>query len=177
MQGRRAANVQLRKTSIKITTTKSRVTRILFLLISLTLLTSCKERRELYIFNDNPSDESLSHGEFLEYRIPSNDSLTIYDIDVYARIHTNEEAISIPAVLRIVSPSGQKYTDTLNLDLSKAASTGMFARSGIWKDFRWSYRRGVSLPERGTWYLRLELKKGSTEVPGMAELGFILIKK
>ncbi len=116
-------------------------------------------------------------GEFLEYRIPSDDSLALFDIDLYARMHSKAEAISIPAVLRVVSPSGRKFSDTLHLDLSRASSTGMFSRSGIWKDFRWSYRRGVAFPERGTWYLRLELKQGSKEIHGLTEMGFILIRK
>lgn len=153
------------------------MTRILILLISISLISACGGKSEVLVVRDNPTDKTLSSGEFLEFRIPADDSLSLFDIDIYARIHSEAEAVSIPSVLRIISPTGMKFSDTIILELNRDINSGLYTKSGIWKDFRWSYRRGVQFPVRGTWYVRLELKEMSPEVDGLAEVGFILKKR
>jgi hypothetical protein len=137
------------------------VNRWLILLISLTLFSSCGKRE----------------GAFLEYRVPSEDTLTMYDIDVYARLHSSSNATNISSVIRVVSPGGEKYSDTLNLKLGHESEKGSFARSGIWRDYRWSYRRGVPLPEKGTWYIRVDSHPQTDKIEGLVEFGLIFIKK
>lgn len=155
------------------------MSRIPSLLIIILLTTvACTGREDGFIvLSDSPSSRTFDPGEFLEYRVASADSLSFYDIDIYARVHYSAEVDKIPLILRIVSPDGKKYADTLRLNISNNPVYPVYSRSGVWRDYRWSYRKGISLPVIGTWYLRVDLIDGSTPVNGLVEFGFILSKR
>lgn len=91
------------------------MSRIPSLLIIILLTTvACTGREDGFIvLSDSPSSRTFDPGEFLEYRVASADSLSFYDIDIYARVHYSAEVDKIPLILRIVSPDGKKYAQTL----------------------------------------------------------------
>lgn len=152
--------------------------RIHSLLILLFLVTSCVgSGEEAIFFSDSPSNEKFDVGEFMEFRIPSLDTALLYNVDLYARVHSLSNAQELPILLKIISPEGRRFIDTIRLNMYSNLDNPIYAKSGAWRDYRWSYRSKVNLPERGTWYLRVELIDGSTPVDGLVEFGFILNKR
>lgn len=149
----------------------------LLIIIFFTTVACTNSGDNVVVFSDRPSDREFDSGEFLEYRVASTDSSCFYDIDVYARIHHSSKADKIPLIIRIISPAGKIYADTLRLNANNNSAYPSYARSGVWRDYKWSYRNRVTLPENGTWYFRVDLIEGSNPVSGLTELGFIFSKR
>lgn len=158
-------------------TSRINLPAIVPLILLLIIVGSCGKREQRVVCSFRPTGNEITEGRHTEFRINTKDSSALYDIDIYVRIHSDSDTDSIPGTFRIVSPGGSKYSDTIALKLGRSHERGDFSRSGIWRDYRWSYRRGVALPERGTWYIRFDLKPGTPDIEGVAEMGLIFISR
>lgn len=148
--------------------------RSLLVLVAVALL-SCIRGGDFDTYTAKPNGGEFKAGSYLEYRIPVDDSLALYNLEVYARIHSESGLVELPLRFRIGSPSGRWYTDSLSLLLTGEGKE-MFSRSGMWRDFRWVYRKGITFPEKGTWYIQAFQISDEPVLEGVGEIG-IIVKK
>lgn len=146
----------------------------LLMLVAATLL-SCIRAGDFETYTARPQKGQFVSGSYLEFRIPVEDTLTPVNIEIFARIHSESGLVELPLRFRIGSPSGKWYADSLSLQLTGEGKE-MFSRSGMWRDFRWVYRKGVIFPESGTWYIQAYHTSDVRVLEGVGELG-IIVKK
>ncbi|EKD31884.1 MAG: hypothetical protein ACD_77C00224G0004 [uncultured bacterium] len=141
----------------------------LLLLISLFLI-SCARQDKFEAYTVKIKNETFSVNQKLEYRFKAKDTLQVFDIDVFMRLSSAYKDIEQSLTVAIFSPDGIKYTDTLkfNEGLPKELH-----RSGLWRDVRWQYRKGVIFPKSGSWLIRIENATGR-DIDGVGEISIIL---
>ncbi|NCB18759.1 MAG: hypothetical protein EOM61_03955 [Bacteroidia bacterium] len=126
-------------------------------LILLGLLSSCVE-----------GGKRLSDVNFFYDSYLCEDSLSRYDLSLFARLPQGYGKSSLDVVMVVTTPSGDKYSDTLMLPITRSGIEAKTFNSGIWTDYSWRYRWGVSMPQKGKWKFFLKtdisLPKGSVGV-------------
>lgn len=147
--------------------TKSRAK--LLLLISIFLI-SCTSRDKFEVYTAKVKNQTFTDNERLEYRFKTEDSLLFFDIDVFMRFSPDYKDTEQSLTVAIFSPDGTKYTDTLKL---KAGLPKELNNSGLWKDVRWKYRKGITFPKNGSWLIRIENSTGK-DIEGVGEISLIL---
>jgi len=107
------------------------------LLISLFFLFSCAKENSIYS----------------DFPVEISDTLAEYQILFNVRIPDHFGEVSIPMVLTISSPGGEKFRDTISFPLVKDVKYNYVqeVRSGVWRDLRWIYRDRVEFPRSGKW--------------------------
>lgn len=117
--------------------------KTLLFLSLLLLLNSCSAKKEntLYSFGYEVKDTNALKDIVLVLRLPDRCSGGGHQM-----------------MINIISPSGERYTDSvvfpsISKSTSPAYSEESFkvVNSGIWRDSRWVYRRGVRFPSKGKW--------------------------
>lgn len=147
--------------------TKSRAK--LLLLISLFLI-SCARQDKFEAYTVKIKNQTFSVNHKLEYRFKAKDSLQVFDIDVFMRFSSDYKDIEQSLAVAIFSPDGRKYTDTLKL---KAGLPKELHHSGLWRDVKWQYRKGITFPKNGSWLIRIENTTGR-DIEGVGEISLIL---
>lgn len=146
----------------------------LLLLVTVSLL-SCIRGGDFETYTARPQKGGFSADSYLEFRIPVQDTITPVNLDLFARVHSESGLVQLPLRLRIGSPAGKWYADSLTLQLTGEGKE-MFSRSGMWRDFRWIYRKGIVFPESGTWYFQIYQTSDTRIIKGIGEFG-IIVKK
>ena len=132
--------------------------RISFLAaLLLSMLSSCEERDKRF------SDVIFFYDSYL-----CEDSLSRYDLSLFARLPHSYAKPSLDVVMVVTTPSGDKYSDTLMLPVTRSGIEAKTFNSGVWVDYSWRYRLGVMLPHTGKWkfFLKTEtaMPKGAVGV-------------
>lgn len=141
----------------------------LLLLISLFLI-SCARQDKFEAYTAKIKNQTFSVNEKLEYRFKTKDTLQVFDIDVFMRFSSAYKDIEQSFAVAVFSPDGRKYTDTLKF---KAGLPKEPHRSGLWRDVRWQYRKGITFPKNGSWFIRIENTTGR-DIEGVGEISLIL---
>ena len=141
----------------------------LLLLISLFLI-SCARQDKFEAYTAKIKNQTFYVNEKLEYRFKAKDSLRVFDIDVFMRFSPAYKDIEQSFAVAIFSPDGIKYTDTLKF---KAGLSKELRHSGLWRDVRWQYRKGITFPQNGSWLIRIENTTGK-DIEGVGEISIIL---
>lgn len=155
--------------AIAMVTAVTRSRAKLLLLVSLFLI-SCTRQDKFEAYTAKIKNQTFSVNEKLEYRFKTKDSLQIFDIDVFMRLSSDYKDTEQSFAIVVFSPDGRKYTDTLKF---KAGLSKELSRSGLWRDVRWQYRKGISFPKNGSWLIRIENTTGR-DIEGVGEISLIL---
>lgn len=107
------------------------------LLVSLFFLFSCVKESSVYS----------------NFPVEITDTLSEYRIYFNVRLQDRFNEDSLPMVLIISSPGGEKFMDTISFPLVKDIKHNYVqeVRSGEWRDLRWLYRDRVKFPRSGKW--------------------------
>ena len=109
------------------------------------------------------------------YSIDLSDSLATYDITFYSRIDAGRQRMAetgdFPLMVTWISPSGQRYRETVFFNVRDEARGSSFYTS----QYRKPYRTGLVPVENGIWDLTVHVNAGN-EVPGFRGLGVICRK-
>jgi len=141
----------------------------LLLLFSLFLF-SCGRQEQFETYSAKIGDNVLSVTDKLEYRFKIDDTLQLYDIDVFMRFSHDFEGQSIPLSITLFSPDGRKYRDSIEFNADPSRN---YQRLGLWKDYKWKYRNKVTFPRSGNWFV-LVGNASNSEIKGIGEISFIL---
>lgn len=136
---------------------------IIILLISLSSL-SCKGWGEY-----SPGFRHLT-------KFNSQDSISKYDIEIFARIPDSFEQEDLPIILTIERPDGTRYADTLSLPVRMDMIPYQGLRTGRWTDMKWGYRTGVKLEQAGSWRFYINNNLSYTEIGCSGAMGVIITK-
>ncbi|OFY39821.1 MAG: hypothetical protein A2X18_02315 [Bacteroidetes bacterium GWF2_40_14] len=90
---------------------------------------------------------------YSNFPVEITDTLSEYSIHFNIRLPEHFDEDSIPMVLTISSPVGEKFRDTISFPIAKNVKYTYVqeVRSGVWRDLRWIYRDKVKFPRRGKW--------------------------
>ena len=109
------------------------------------------------------------------YSIDLSDSLATYDITFDTRIDAGRQRMAetgdFPLMVTWISPSGQRYRETVFFNVRDEARGSSFYTS----QYRKPYRTGLVPVENGIWDLTVHVNAGN-EVPGFRGLGVICRK-
>ena len=146
---------------------KSKI-KFLFLLLSLFLF-SCAGQEFFDTYSAKTKGNVLSISDKLEYRFKIDDTLQLYNIDVFMRVSHDFEGQALPVSITLFSPDGRKYRDSITFKVN----AGSYRESGLWKDYKWKYRYNVAFPRSGSWLVLVE-NNSKSEIKGVGEISFIL---
>lgn len=74
-----------------------------------------------------------------------------YDCYIQARCSEKFLVERIPLQMLIISPKGENYSDTLLLYPLIDGYNITSVANGVWRDYRWKIRAGVTFPQNGDW--------------------------
>lgn len=100
-----------------------------------------------------------------------NDTLSKFNLSLYARLSSIYSCSSLPVVIIVTSPTGERYTDTLNFPITERGVEARKVQSGIWQDYEWSYRREIVFNKRGKWMFTVKQNPLSTNIEGVGQVG------
>lgn len=104
-----------------------------------------------------------------DFRLDMSDSLSAYDIAFFTRTD-NDSLFSVPLDIRLISPSGKEYRESVYIPAS-----GFRARSGFSAEYRGDYRTGAVPAEYGIWMLQVTIP-GQDRLHGLRGLGLSVRK-
>lgn len=89
-----------------------------------------------------------------------NDTLSLYNLSLYARVSSRYNYNTLPIIVLVTTPLGDRYADTLKLPVIDRGVEAQKVQSGIWRDYEWIYRRGIVFNKKGRWIFTV--KKDTT---------------
>ncbi|MBP6979243.1 MAG: gliding motility lipoprotein GldH [Lentimicrobiaceae bacterium] len=137
------------------------------------ILFSCDRNRvyDQYAFV-NPDGWIPRDGK--EFPVEITDTVAIYNLYINLR-HTNDYPFSnIFFFVQTRFPDGQLYCDTVEYIL--ADPTGKWTGRGLGKikDHRFTFRKGIHLPRKGTYVFRIEQAMREKQLKGIHDVGLRL---
>lgn len=144
--------------NLNINRSKVNIVPLLFI-ASLLILTSCNHlyKSGASFFNRDTYD--------------CNDTLSRYNLSLYARLSSDYNYSSLPVVIIVTSPTGESYSDTLNFPITERGVEARKVQSGVWHDYEWSYRRGVLFNKKGRWEFTTKHNPISPKIEGVGQVG------
>ena len=144
----------------KVNTNRQRVNIAAFLFIAATIVvTSCNYNGKRHTGYSYSSSYNC------------DDTLKSFDISLYARVSSRYNHNSLPIIIIISTPSGVRYSDTLQLPVTEKGVGTRKVQSGIWQDYEWSYRRNIVFSNKGKWIFTLKQDSLSLALTGVGQMG------
>lgn len=106
-----------------------------------------------------------------EFRVEITDTISIYNLYISLR-HTNDYPFSnIYFFVLSRFPDGQLYRDTVEYVLADPSGRWLGKGLGKIKDNRYPFRKGIHLPEKGTYVFRIEQAMRENYLKGVHDVG------
>ena len=144
---------------------------IYFIISVLALLTGACDPNRVYDRNEPVNPDGWMPRDPKVFQVDISDTISIYNLYISLR-HTNDYPFSnIYFFIRTTFPDGQLYSDTVEYLLTDPSGQWLGKGLGKIKDNRYPFRKGIHLPEKGTYVFSIEQAMREKYLKGIHDVG------
>lgn len=143
-----------------------------YLIISvLMLMVGACDPNRVFDRNEPVNPEGWIPRDAKEFRVEIADTISIYNLYINLRYTNDYPYSNIYLFVQTRFPDGQFYRDTVEYVLADPSGKWLGKGLGKIKDNRYPFRKGIHLPEKGTYFFRIEQAMRENYLKGIHDVG------